>query len=80
MFGFRTDRNRRSSGGNLHSGLLRDTGSRRLCIGECTFPFLVHLVVSSCFGDRSRDIPAEKLPPPPKTVCRVARAYCSLAR
>ena len=46
MFGFRTDLNRRSSGGILRSGLLRDNGLERLCIDVCTFLFLGHLVIS----------------------------------
>ena len=46
MFESRTDLNRRSSGGNLRSGLLRGNGLERLCIDVCTFLFLDHLVIS----------------------------------
>lgn len=68
MFGFQIDLNRRSSGGILRSGLLRDIGLGRLCIGGCTFLFLDHLVVSRHRRLIKRHVPAEKLPPPPKTV------------
>jgi hypothetical protein len=68
MFEFRIDLNRRSSDGNLHSGLLRDNGLGRLCTGECTFLFLDHLVVSRHRRLIKGHVPAEKLPPPPKTV------------
>jgi hypothetical protein len=50
MFGFRINRNRRSSGGILHSGLLRGSGLGRLYIGACTFLFLDHLLVSDSMG------------------------------
>jgi hypothetical protein len=68
MFGFRIDLNRRSSDGILRSGLLRDNGLGRLCKGGCTFLFLDHLSVSRHSSYVYGYVPAEKLPPPPKTV------------